>query len=375
MRITVIGAGGTGGYFGGLLARAGEQVTFLARGTQLEALRTHGLTVKSRLAGTFSVPVRATNDPEEIGPVDLVLFCVKVYDTVAASQGLHHVIGPETVVLPVQNGIDADERLSGEAGMQHLILRLQWRDRPHASAHRAGGGVSRNARVPPGHQEKKPSPAIMEGFISPQITRRKKGGTAMTAMPEAQTKAAPGQLALIQALVNTQYGQARRAHREVTTPEQLRAFLVENHLFADGLPVTEGDFRRLIQMREALRSLLRRNTDGEDTPLQVELLNTLASNAPLTVRFQRDGLPVLEPDIAGVDGVIASLLGMVFTSMIDGTWRRLKVCRNERCQKAFYDTSKNGSGVWCSMAGCGSRVKARAYRQRHIRQTKGASSA
>ncbi len=121
MRIVIIGAGGTGGYFGGLLARAGEDVTFLARGTQLEALRTRGLTVKSRLAGTFSLPVHATNDPQEIGAVDLVLFCVKTYDTRAASEGLHLLIGPETVVLPIQNGIDAAERLSGEVGGQHLV--------------------------------------------------------------------------------------------------------------------------------------------------------------------------------------------------------------------------------------------------------------
>src|SRR5260370_16828191 len=107
MRINVIGAGGTGGYFGGLLARAGEDVTFLARGTQLEALRTHGLTVKSRLAGTFTLPVHATSDPQEIGAVDLVLFCVKTYDTNAARAGIGHFIGPETVVLPIQNGIDA----------------------------------------------------------------------------------------------------------------------------------------------------------------------------------------------------------------------------------------------------------------------------
>ena len=121
MRIVVIGVGGTGGYFGGLLARAGEDVSFLARGTQLEALRTHGLTVKSRLAGTFSLPVHATSDPQEIGPVDLVLFCVKTYDTGAASEGLHLFMGPETVVLPIQNGIDAAEQLSGEVGMQHLV--------------------------------------------------------------------------------------------------------------------------------------------------------------------------------------------------------------------------------------------------------------
>src|SRR5713226_967823 len=121
MRIVVIGAGGTGGYFGGLLARAGEDVVFLARGTQLEALRTHGLTVKSRLAGTFSLPVHATSDPQEIGSVDLVLFCVKTYDTGVASEGLRLLIGPETVVLPIQNGIDAAEQLSREVGTQQLI--------------------------------------------------------------------------------------------------------------------------------------------------------------------------------------------------------------------------------------------------------------
>ena len=121
MRIIVIGAGGTGGYFGGLLARSGEDVTFLARGRQLEALRTHGLTVKSRLAGTFSVPVHAITDPGEIGPADLVLFCVKTYDMVAASQGLHALIGPETIVLPIQNGIDVARLLSDEVGAQHLV--------------------------------------------------------------------------------------------------------------------------------------------------------------------------------------------------------------------------------------------------------------
>jgi hypothetical protein len=191
------------------------------------------------------------------------------------------------------------------------------------------------------------------------------------AISEEQSKAAPGQLALIQALVNTQYGRARRAHVELTNPEQLRTWLVEHRLLADDIPVTEGDFRRILQVREALRDFLRINNDFEDSPLQVELLNNLASNAPLTVRFQHDGSSVLEPDIAGVDGVIAHLVGIVFTSMIDGTWGRLKACRNERCQKAFYDTSKNRSGAWCSMASCGSRSKARVYRQRHITPTKG----
>jgi 2-dehydropantoate 2-reductase len=116
MRIGVVGAGGTGGYFGGLLARAGEDVTFVARGTQLEALRARGLTVESRIAGTFTVPVRATDDPGEVGPVDLILFCVKTYDTEAAAEGARALFHPETMLLPLQNGVDNEERIARAAG-------------------------------------------------------------------------------------------------------------------------------------------------------------------------------------------------------------------------------------------------------------------
>src|SRR5215510_8922021 len=88
MRVTVMGSGGTGGYFGGLLARAGEDVTFVARGAHLAAIRRNGLTVRSRLAGDFTVPARATDDPVDAGPSDLVLFCVKAYDTESAAERL-----------------------------------------------------------------------------------------------------------------------------------------------------------------------------------------------------------------------------------------------------------------------------------------------
>ncbi|MFL5699050.1 MAG: CGNR zinc finger domain-containing protein [Ktedonobacteraceae bacterium] len=193
----------------------------------------------------------------------------------------------------------------------------------------------------------------------------------MTTIHEEQIKAAPGPLTLVQALVNTQYGQGRREHVELTNPEQLRVWLVAHQLLADGTPVTEGDFRRVLQLREALRSLLRANNETEMLASQVEVLNRLTSNAPLTVRFHHDGLPTLEPDIAGVDGTLAHLVGIVFTAMTDGTWGRLKACRNDRCQKAFYDTSKNRSGAWCSMARCGSRLKARAYRHRRTAHLEG----
>jgi predicted RNA-binding Zn ribbon-like protein len=187
---------------------------------------------------------------------------------------------------------------------------------------------------------------------------------------EEQSKEVPDQLSLLQAFVNTQYGQpaGRHFHSELTRPEHLRTWLVQHHLLlTDETPISEGDFRRTLQLRETLRALLRANNESSD-PLasQLEILNHLASNAPLTVHFEPNGSSTLQPDVDGVDGVIAHLIGMVFTSMTDGTWARLKACRNDRCQKAFYDSSKNRSGTWCSMATCGSRLKANAYRQRHM---------
>jgi 2-dehydropantoate 2-reductase len=116
MRIAVVGAGGTGGYFGGLLARAGQDVTFIARGAHLEALRARGLTVESRLAGTFTLPVKATDAPNEVSPVDLILFCVKTYDADTAAESIRPLIHPDTMLLSLQNGIDNEERIARLTG-------------------------------------------------------------------------------------------------------------------------------------------------------------------------------------------------------------------------------------------------------------------
>lgn len=121
MHIAVMGAGGTGGYFGGLLARAGHDVTFIARGAHLAALRSHGLTVRSRLAGDFTVSAQATDDPAEVGPVDLILFCVKAYDTDRAAELIRPLVGAETVVLPLQNGIDSAERIARAVGSEPVV--------------------------------------------------------------------------------------------------------------------------------------------------------------------------------------------------------------------------------------------------------------
>lgn len=121
MRIAVIGTGGTGGYFGGLIARAGEEVAFIARGAHLEAIRKKGLTVKSVLSGDFTISAMVTDNADEIGPVDCVLFCVKAYDNAEAADQISSLIGPETTVLSVQNGIDNEEQIGSVVGHEHVV--------------------------------------------------------------------------------------------------------------------------------------------------------------------------------------------------------------------------------------------------------------
>jgi predicted RNA-binding Zn ribbon-like protein len=94
------------------------------------------------------------------------------------------------------------------------------------------------------------------------------------------------------------------------------------------------------------------------------VLNALAAYAPLSVRFREDGQASLEPDIDGVDGALARLLAAVLLAQTDGSWRRLKICRNDACGRAFFDTSKNHSGTWCDLGKCGNRLNARGSRAR-----------
>jgi 2-dehydropantoate 2-reductase len=111
MRIAVIGAGGVGGAFGAALAKAGADVTFVARGAHLQAMRDKGLRVEGGRGETVIAPAQATDDPATIGPVDFVLFCVKLWDVETAGAAIKPLIGPTTAVIPLQNGIDSSERL------------------------------------------------------------------------------------------------------------------------------------------------------------------------------------------------------------------------------------------------------------------------
>jgi len=124
MSIAVLGAGGVGGYYGGLLARSGQDVTFVARGKHLQAIRERGLLVQS-VHGDFAVPpAQATDEPAEIGPVDLVLVTVKSYDLDAAARAARPMVGPETTVLPLLNGLDAAERLAAILGEKPVLAGL-----------------------------------------------------------------------------------------------------------------------------------------------------------------------------------------------------------------------------------------------------------
>ena len=121
MRIVIVGAGGTGGYFGAKLAKAGEDVTFLARGAHLAAIREHGIRIRSKIEGEWSVKVRAVDSFANERPADLVLFCVKSFDTESAAEAIKPVIGPATGVLSIQNGVDNEDKIARIIGAGHVL--------------------------------------------------------------------------------------------------------------------------------------------------------------------------------------------------------------------------------------------------------------
>jgi 2-dehydropantoate 2-reductase len=121
MRIAIMGSGGVGGYLGARLAASGQDVTFLARGAHLAARREYGLALRSALGDVLIRPAQASDDPAAVGPVDVVIFAVKLYDTDAAAAASRPLIGPGTGVLTFQNGVDSTETLARVLGPAHVI--------------------------------------------------------------------------------------------------------------------------------------------------------------------------------------------------------------------------------------------------------------
>ncbi|HMK91400.1 MAG TPA: CGNR zinc finger domain-containing protein [Thermoleophilia bacterium] len=174
---------------------------------------------------------------------------------------------------------------------------------------------------------------------------------------------APGDLALVRAFINTMDFDERV--ETFSSPEALRDWLVAHSLARPDDAVSQGDVERAVSLREALRALILANNDGTPpAPQAVATVNEISEQFNLVTRFDAAGEAALEPACSGADGGLARLLAIVYQAGVDGTWSRLKACRNDTCLWAFYDASKNRSRHWCSMESCGSQVKARAYRAR-----------
>jgi 2-dehydropantoate 2-reductase len=126
MRIAIVGAGGIGGIYGASLAKAGADVTFIARGAHLAAMRANGLKIEGDRGEIHIQPTQATDDPASIGTVDYVIFCVKLWDVESAGEAIKPMVGPQTAVIPQQNGVDAHERLIPILGRDAVMGGTAW---------------------------------------------------------------------------------------------------------------------------------------------------------------------------------------------------------------------------------------------------------
>ena len=153
MKIAVMGAGGVGGYFGGLLGRAGHSVTFVARGPHLSAIQKQGLCVESTLDGTFTVHCQAVEDTTGAGTADLVLFTVKMYHNAQAIEAIRPIVGRQTVVLTLQNGIDNGEQLAQAFGTSRVMIGsayLEGRIKEPGVVTQGGPGIAGFGELEPG---------------------------------------------------------------------------------------------------------------------------------------------------------------------------------------------------------------------------------
>jgi predicted RNA-binding Zn ribbon-like protein len=175
---------------------------------------------------------------------------------------------------------------------------------------------------------------------------------------------APGELENVRAFVNTL--DVEGGAEQLSSPAALADWLVDHGLGPAGaLRASELDLDTALRLREALRAILLSHVDGAQVPTEAAIaLDDMACRSRLRVRFDMQGGASLEPDAPGVDGALGGLVAIVHRAIAQGTWERLKACREPTCAWAFYDHSKNHSGTWCDMGVCGNRAKARAYRER-----------
>jgi predicted RNA-binding Zn ribbon-like protein len=168
---------------------------------------------------------------------------------------------------------------------------------------------------------------------------------------------APGRLELLQRFVNTHNHDFPPDWDRIETPEKARAWLREKRLVAPGERISAADAARLRELREAIRALA-----IEPGLAAADAVRAAAAAAPLTVAIDDGGRTALDPARGGVDGAVATLLGILHEAQLSGEWSRMKACR--QCEYLFFDRSKNRSAAWCAMSICGNRTKNRAYYRR-----------
>jgi predicted RNA-binding Zn ribbon-like protein len=173
---------------------------------------------------------------------------------------------------------------------------------------------------------------------------------------------APGRLELLQRFVNSYNHDFPPDWDRIGTQEQAREWLREKRLIAADDAISDADVARLRELREAIRALAMANQGRQPDAAATAVICDIAATAQLSVTIDDSGRTALEAAHGGVDGAIATLLGILHEAQLSGDWSRLKGCR--QCEYAFFDRSKNRSAAWCVMSICGNRTKNRAYYRR-----------
>lgn len=173
---------------------------------------------------------------------------------------------------------------------------------------------------------------------------------------------APGRLELLQRFVNSYNHDLPQTWDRIGTPERAQAWLRQKRLIAPRDHVADADVARLVELREAIRALAIANHGGAPDAAAAEVVRRASGSAHLSVAIDAAGRTALEPAGGGVDGAVATLLGILHEAQLTGQWSRMKGCR--QCGYAFFDRSKNRSAAWCAMSICGNRTKNRAYYRR-----------
>jgi predicted RNA-binding Zn ribbon-like protein len=175
---------------------------------------------------------------------------------------------------------------------------------------------------------------------------------------------APGELALVQAFLNTHFDLASGGGEMLASPEARRAWLSERGLLARRRPVDGRGVDRVLAVREGLRALASANNAQDLNAGAVDAMREASRGATTEIRVGADGAQFVIANAWDVDAAVGALLAIVARAMIDGSWQRLKACPGRHCGWAFYDRSRNQSARWCAMKVCGDREKARAYYER-----------